>query len=226
MRIQGFIGADLVGGSESEEGGIGPLFKERLKTEEQDALYVLERIGRALRALKIDDVTSLWIGETGVVEMEPGEAASVDDTLAEAKRGDGYAEYAELHLMISAEDEHLLHSINISYAQVHDPDEAALEALDSAIVLELEVLEDETQEAFEERLNTFLEQFESLDDLSAHCIELERPFVERLLEALRKELSLWEPESSVEVDYQGLATLDDIYSDALAIAAGSAGPPA
>ena len=47
--------------------------------------------------------------------------------------------------------------MTISYAQAHDPEEAALEVLDSAHVLALEPLENEEAEAYEERLNTLLE---------------------------------------------------------------------
>jgi hypothetical protein len=223
MRLIGFIGADLAGGALREEGGIGPFMKERVKEEEPDALYVLDRLARALRRLEIDDVTNLWIGDTGVIELAEDEAVGLDEALAAARDGREYQEFADLHVSAVIEDNDLLHVLTISYAQAHDPDEAAFEVMDSAHVLALEPGEDETPDAYEARLSEFLEEYESVEDFAAAYVELEEPFLERLLESLRKELSLWEPETSVDVDQQGMVTMDDVYSTALAISAG-AGP--
>jgi hypothetical protein len=222
MRIQGFIGADFVGGQEHQEGGIGPFLKERVKEEEYDAQYVLDRVARALRRLKIDDVTSLWIGEVAVVELGPDEAVGLDEALASAKAAESIEPYAGLQLSLSYEDDQLLHVMTVSYAQAHDPEEAALEVLDSAHALVLEPLDDESEEAYQERLNTLLEQHETIDEFAAAYVELERPFIQSLLDALSKELSLLDPETSIEVDHEGMSTIDDLYTQS--IAASSAFP--
>jgi hypothetical protein len=216
LRILGFIGTDFVGGQEHEEGGIGPFLKEHVKEEEHDAQYVLERVARALRGMKIDDVTGLWIGDVPVVELGPDEAVGLNEALASAKAGEDAEPYAGLQLSLNFEDEKLLHLVTISYAQAHDPEEAALEVLDSAHVLALEPLEDEEAEAYEERLNALLEPHQTIEDFAAPYLELERPFVDRMLEALSKELSLLEPETSVEIDHEGLSSLDDLFNQSVA----------
>jgi hypothetical protein len=216
VRILGFIGADLVGGKEHEEGGIGPFLKERVKEEEHDASYVVERVARALRRMKIDDVTGLWIGDVPLVELGPDEAVGVDEALDAVKGADSHEDYAGLQLSLNYEDDQLLHLITISYAQAHDPEEAALEVLDSAHVLALEPLENEEMDAYEERLNTLLGPHEALEDFATPFVELEEPFIARMLDALSKELPLLEPEMSVELDHEGLATIDDLYTQSVA----------
>ena len=71
-----------MGGAGAEEGGIGPFLKERVKEEEHDALYVLDRRRSRIRRMKIDDVTGLWIGDAPVVELGPDEAVGLDEALA------------------------------------------------------------------------------------------------------------------------------------------------
>ncbi|MEX0785834.1 MAG: hypothetical protein WD939_04285 [Dehalococcoidia bacterium] len=204
----GLLEADLQAAAEYTTGGIGPFFKQTRREEPFELLDFLTRSAVALHKLGIVTAVTLFVDEQEIYGAEDEANRDTLNAALNAARSTDLVGANEFYLLLWYQDKDFSHVFSIEASVDHPADEAALTVLDVATPLADADTED--TEGSEEGLASEHEDplapddSESTDyDKNLDSIELIEGFLGRVLDELKRELALVEPEIDVWIDWEG-----------------------